>query len=48
MVYSPITKIKYIIQRHILISDNDMIYTYVNMYIGFVTPVLDVKDPDRV
>ena len=30
----------YIIQHYIL-SDDDMIHTYVNMYIVFVTPVMD-------
>ena len=48
-VYSPIyqirTEIKYIIQRYIL-SDDDMIYTHANMYIAFVTPVIDVRDRD--
>ena len=41
------TEIKYIIQRYIL-SDNDMIYTHANMYIAFVTPVIDVRDRDLV
>ena len=41
------TEIKYIIQRYTL-SDDDMIYTYVNMYIAFVTPVMDVRDRDQV
>ena len=48
--YSPIhnlTEIKYIIQRYI-VSNNDMIYTHVNMYIAFVTPVMDVRDRDQV
>ena len=47
--YSPIhnlTEIKYIIQRYI-VSNNDMIYTHVNMYIAFVTPVMDVRDRDQ-
>ena len=35
-----ITKIKYIIQCYIL-SNDDMIYTFVNIYIVFVTPVMD-------
>ena len=45
--YSPIhnlTEIKYIIQRYI-VSNND--YTHVNMYIAFVTPVMDVRDRDQ-
>ena len=41
------TEIKYIIQRYIL-SDDDMIYTHANMYIAFVTPVIDVRDRDLV
>ena len=28
--------------------DDDMIYTYVNMYIAFVTPVMDIRDRDQV
>ena len=36
-----------IIQRYIL-SDDDTIYTSVNVYITFVTPVLDVRDRDQV
>ena len=38
---------KYIIQQYIL-SDDDMIYTYVNIYIAFVTPVMDVRDRDQI
>ena len=38
---------KYIIEQYIL-SDDDMIYTYVNIYIVFVTPVMDVRDRDQV
>ena len=34
-------------QRYIL-SDDDMIYTYVNMCIAFVTPAIDVKDRNQV
>ena len=41
------TEIKYIIQRYIL-SDDDMIYTHANMYIAFVTPVIDVRARDLV
>ena len=41
------TEIKYIIQRYIL-SDDDMIYPHANMYIAFVTPVIDVRDRDLV
>ena len=41
------TEIKYMIQRYIL-SDDDMIYTHANMYIAFVTPVIDVRDRDLV
>ena len=37
----------YIIQSFIL-SDDHTIYTYVNMYIAFVTPVMDVRDRDQV
>ena len=37
------TEIKYIMQGYIL-SDDDLIYTYVNMYITFMTPVMDVRD----
>ena len=36
-------KIKYIIHCYIL-RDDDMISTYVNMLIAFVTPVMDVRD----
>ena len=36
-----------IIQRYIL-SDDDTIYTSENVYITFVTPVLDVRDRDQV
>ena len=32
---------------HIL-SDDDMIYTYVNMCIAFVTPLMDVRDRGQV
>ena len=35
------------IQRYI-ISDDDMIHTYVNMYITFLTPVMDVRDQAQV
>ena len=38
---------QYIIQRDLL-SNDDMIYTYVNMYITFVTPVMDVRNSDQV
>ena len=30
------------------LSDDDMIYTYVNMHITFVTPVMDFRDQDQV
>ena len=36
-----------IIQCYIL-TDDDMIYTYVNMYMAFVTPDMDVRDQDQV
>ena len=30
-------------------SDDDMIHTYVNMYIAFVTPVMDdIRDQEQV
>ena len=32
----------------IILSDDDMIHTYVNMYIAFVTPVRDVKEREQV
>ena len=38
---------KYVIQCYIL-SDDAMIYTYVNMYIAFVTSFRDVRDRDQV
>ena len=41
------TEIKYIMQGYIL-SDDVLIYTYVNMYIAFMTPVMDVRDWDQV
>ena len=28
--------------------NNDMTSTYINMYIAFVTPVMDVRDRDQV
>ena len=28
--------------------DDDMTYTYVNMYIAFVTPAMDIRDRDQV
>ena len=36
-----------IIQCYILTND-DMIYTCVNMYMAFVTPDMDVRDRDKV
>ena len=35
------------IQRYIL-SDDDMFHTYVNMYITFLTPIMDVRDRAQV
>ena len=38
------TEIKYITQGYILSDDDLIYYTYVNMYIAFMTPVTDVRD----
>ena len=40
-------KPKYIIQHYVL-TDDDMVHTYVNMYIALVTPVMDVRDREQV
>ena len=34
--------------QHYILSDDDMIYTHANMYIAFVTPVIDVRARDLV
>ena len=31
-----------------ILNNDDMIYTYVNMYIAFVTPLMDVRDRGQV
>ena len=32
----------------LFLRDDDMIYTYVNRYIVFVNPAMDVRDRDQV
>ena len=34
--------------QHGILGDDDMIHTYVNMYIAFLTPAIDVRDQEQV
>ena len=34
--------------QHDILSDDDMIHTYANMYIAFLTPAIDVRDREQV